>query len=83
MINIGIVQGEYTYVESAYEYVQQRDVKWIKHIPRTAFSQGALYEIGSAMSLFAVKKYEDEYLASLDKNFKKIPSSQTKKSMLQ
>lgn len=71
MINIGIVQGEYTYVESAYEYVQQRDVKWIKHIPRTAFSQGALYEIGSAMSLFVVKKYEDEYLAALDKNFKK------------
>ena len=71
MINIGVVQGEYTYVESAGEYVQQRDVKWIKHLPRTAFSQGALYEIGSAMSLFAVKKYADEYLAALDKDFKK------------
>lgn len=70
MINIGIVQGEYTYVESAREYVQQRDVKWVKHIPRTAFSQGALYEMGSAMSLFAVKKYADEYLAAMDKDFK-------------
>lgn len=70
MINIGIVKGEYMYVESAAEYVQQRSVEWIKHLPRTAFSQGALYEIGSAMSLFAIKKYADEFLATLDKNFK-------------
>ena len=58
------------YVESAAEYVQQRSVEWIKRLPRTAFSQGALYEIGSAMSLFAIKKYADEFLAALDKNFK-------------
>lgn len=70
MINIGVVKGEYMYVESAAEYVQQRSVEWIKHLPRTAFSQGALYEIGSAMSLFAIKKYADEFLAALDKNFK-------------
>ncbi|MDE7299648.1 MAG: restriction endonuclease, partial [Lachnospiraceae bacterium] len=71
MINIGIVEGEYQYVDSAQQYVQQRAVKWVKHIPRTAFSQGALYEVGSAMSLFAVKKYADEYLAALDKDFQK------------
>ena len=71
-INIGVVEGDYTYVDDAVEYVQQRKVKWIKHFPRTAFSQGALYEVGSAMTLFAVKNYADEYLASLDKNFKKI-----------
>lgn len=70
MINIGVVKGEYMHVESAVEYVQQRSVEWIKHLPRTAFSQGALYEIGSAMSLFAIKKYADEFLAALDKNFK-------------
>ena len=70
MINIGVVKGEYMYVESAAEYVQQRSVEWIKHLPRTAFSQGALYEIGSAMSLFAIKQYADEFLAALDKNFK-------------
>lgn len=70
MINIGVVKGEYMYVESAAEYVQQRSVEWIKRLPRTAFSQGALYEIGSAMSLFAIKKYADEFLAALDKNFK-------------
>lgn len=75
MINIGEVTGDYSYVSDAHEYVQQRDVKWLKHIPRTSFSQGALYEIGSAMTLFAVKNYADEFLAALDKGFKKRASA--------
>ena len=70
MVNIGVVDGEYTYVDSEKEYVQQRKVKWLKHLPRTSFTQGALYEIGSAMSLFMVKNYADEYLSALDKGFK-------------
>lgn len=71
MINLGIVESEYIYDGDAVEYVQQHKVKWLKHLPRTAFSQGALYEIGSAMSFFSVKNYADEYLAALDKSFKK------------
>ena len=73
MINIGEVAGEYEYAADAHEYVQQRSVKWLKHIQRTAFSQGALYEIGSAMSFFAVKNYADEFLAALEKSFTKTP----------
>jgi len=71
MINIGVVDGQYYYEPSAPEYVQQRKVKWLKHLPRTLFSQGALYESGSFMSLFLIKNYADEYLAALDNNFKK------------
>ncbi|SCY69602.1 restriction system protein [Lachnospiraceae bacterium XBB2008] len=75
MINIGIVESDYFYVPEAKaslgEYVNQRKVKWLKHIPRTMFSQGALYEAGSAMSLFTIKNYADEYLAALDDDFKK------------
>lgn len=71
MINLGEVTGEYSYVADALEYAHQRSVKWHKHIPRTAFSQGALYEIGAAMTLFVVKNYADEFLAALDKGFKK------------
>ncbi len=70
-INIGLIEGEYEYVPDATEYVQQRRVKWLKHLPRTFFSQGALYEVGSALSFFVVKSYADEYLAALDKNIKK------------
>ncbi|MGM9615391.1 MAG: restriction endonuclease [Oscillospiraceae bacterium] len=81
MVNIGIVTGEYTFVADAAEYVHQRSVKWLKHLPRTAFSQGALYEIGSAMSLFAVKNYADEFLAALDKNFSRIHDSEEDESV--
>lgn len=70
-INIGVIEGEYVYDETQIEYVQTRKVKWLKHLPRTAFSQGALYEIGSAMSFFSVKNYADEFLSALDKDFKK------------
>lgn len=70
MINIGEIIGDYVYEPDQSEYVQVRSVKWVKHIPRMAFSQGALYEIGSAMSFFAVKNYADEYIAALDKGFK-------------
>ena len=70
MINIGEVTGDYEYDDGQSEYAQMRSVKWIKHIPRTAFSQGALYEIGSAMTFFSVKNYADEFFAALDKGFK-------------
>lgn len=70
-INLGIIESEYIYNPNALEYVQQRKVKWLKHLPRISFSQGALYEIGSAMSFFSVRNYADEYLSALDKNFQK------------
>ena len=76
-VNIGVVEGDYNYDASQPDYVQTRKVKWLKHLPRTAFSQGALYEIGSAMSFFTVKNYADEFMAALDKDFKKNYSSDT------
>lgn len=74
-INIGTVEGDYFYEDNDGEYVQRRKVKWLKHIPRLSFSQGALYEVGSAISFFSVKNYADEFLSALDKDFKKTLSS--------
>ena len=74
-INIGTVEGDYYYEDNDGEYVQRRKVKWLKHIPRLSFSQGALYEVGSAMSFFTVKNYADEFLTALDKDFKKTAAS--------
>ena len=71
MVNIGRIESDYYYQESARNslggYVQQRKVKWLKHLPRTTFTQGALYELGSALSFFEVKNYSDEFLLALDK----------------
>lgn len=43
-----------------------RAVKWLLALPRTRFTQGALYEIGSAITMFQVKKYADEFRAALE-----------------
>ena len=73
MVNIGQVTGEYYYDEKENHYVNKRKVRWIKTLPRTAFSQGALYEIGSFLTLFKIKNYTSEFLSVLD--IKKIDIS--------
>ena len=68
-VYVGKVAGAYEYSpkrESGYPH--QRKVKWLADRPRTDFSQGALYEIGSAMSFFAVKNYADEFIAAAGGN---------------
>src|SRR5208283_838874 len=47
-------------------YPHTRAAKWIKAVPRTHFTQGALYEMNSAMSFFMIKHYSDEILATLE-----------------
>jgi restriction system protein len=64
-VHIARVQGEYRYDPTvSREYPNQRSVKWLVDLPRTNFSQGALYEIGSAMSFFQVKNYAEEFRAA-------------------
>jgi len=66
-VHIGEVVGDYQFsLEYDREYPNHRSVKWLKHIPRADFSQGALYEIGSALSLFQVKNYADEFIAAIE-----------------
>lgn len=66
-IHIGQVIGEYKYAPKIEEgYPNLRQVRWLRSFPRTYFTQGALYEIGSAMSLFQVKNYADEFRAALE-----------------
>jgi len=66
-IHLGRVEGEYRYDPTTEpDYPHVRAVKWLRAVMRTQFSQGALYEIGSAMSLFLVKNYADEFHAVLE-----------------
>ena len=73
-INIGIIEGEY-YFDPSYHFANQRKVKWLVHVPRTKFSQGALYEVGSALTFFALKNYADEFVSALGKDFSKSGSN--------
>jgi len=72
-IRLGRVTGEFQY-DPSLSYPQFRTVEWLKKFPRTQFSQGALYEIGSAMSFFQVKNYADEFQAALEGKAAPAPS---------
>ena len=65
-IYLGIIKSDY-YFSPGSQYDQRREVKWLKNLPRTVFSQGALYEIGSALTLFSIKNYAEEYLNAIEK----------------
>lgn len=66
-VNIGVVSGPYYYVDDAPTHPHRRGVRWQKlGIPRSVISQPALYEIGSAITLFRVRKHVAEFLAVLN-----------------
>jgi restriction system protein len=66
-IYFGEVTGGYRYDPSGDpHFPNRRPVKWLKSIPRTHFTQGALHELGSAMTLFQVKNYADEFRSALN-----------------
>lgn len=74
-IHIGRITGSYRYDPNIDRtYPNMRPVEWIRHFPRTRFTQGALYEIGSAMSLFQVKNYADEFIAALKDQSSTVPT---------
>ncbi len=66
MVNLGIVDGHCTFAPEANHesMLQRRKVNWITHLPRTTFSQSALHEIGSALTLFQVANNSDEFIAA-------------------
>ena len=66
-IHIGRITGEYEFnPKSDKNYSNQHPTEWLRSVPRTRFTQGALYEIGSAMTLFQVKNYSDEFMSVVD-----------------
>jgi restriction system protein len=68
-INLGIVEGSYIFNPEQH-YSHQRKVKWIKQISRDLFSPAALYEVGSAMTFFAVSSNANEFRAAINPVFK-------------
>ncbi|GAA4628655.1 restriction endonuclease [Cellulomonas oligotrophica] len=66
-INLGVVTGPYTYDASAPTHGHRRPVTWRKvSVSRTVFTQAALYEIGSLLTVFRIKGHSDEFRAALD-----------------
>ena len=63
----GEISGPYVYEpDASREYAHRRSVCWLSKLSRDAFSQGALYELGSALTLFEVKSFAEEFLRKFD-----------------
>lgn len=66
-INIGVITGGYAFDAAADTHRHRRPVEWKRiGVSRTVFSEHALYEIGSLLTVFAIRKHADEFRAVLD-----------------
>lgn len=62
-VNIGRVVGDYEWHPDALALPSRRRVEWLKvGVPRTDISRAARNEIGSALTLFRVRRHEAEFL---------------------
>jgi restriction system protein len=62
-LRLGRIVGDYEYRPDLMKgYPNIRKVEWVGERPRTDFSQTALYEVGSALSLFMVREHGEEIL---------------------
>jgi len=67
VIHLGEVVGEYQYSpQVSSSFPNQRKVKWLEHVPRKSFKQGALYQMGSLLTLFQIKNYTDDIFSILE-----------------
>ena len=58
----GEIAGPYVFdADGSEEFAHRRAVRWIGKMSRDALSQGALYEIGAALTLFEVKSFAAEF----------------------
>jgi restriction system protein len=66
VIHLGEVTGPYVFDPAVEpEYPNRRPVKWLRKVPVTAVTQGALSELGSALTFFGLKNFTDEWSALL------------------
>jgi len=76
-LHFGRIQGKYRYDPNTEPgYPHTRSVKWLRSVPRSQFTQGALYEVGSAMSLFLLKNYAEEFRSAVEGKATALPVTQ-------
>lgn len=65
-VNFGVVRSDF-YVEPGAEvHPNRRRIEWVQTgVPRDTFSQPALHELGSAVTLFQIKNHAAEFLSVL------------------
>lgn len=73
-LNFGVVTGEYEYRSDVPVHPHRRAVRWVKTgVSRGLFPQKALYEIGSALTLFRVKSNVAVFEGFLERGAENLP----------
>lgn len=63
---LGRVTGPYVYNPFLHDYgVDVRRVEWLRSVPISRFSEGALKELGAYLTLFQIDTHADEFFAAL------------------
>lgn len=61
-LNFGIVSGPYAYHADVPRHPHRRPVTWLQTgVPRDLFPKAALYELGSSLTLFRVRRHAHEF----------------------
>jgi len=82
-LNFGVVDSDFYVDLDAEIHRNRRKVKWTKiGVPRNEFSQSALFEIGSALTLFKVKNHSDEFQAFLANGEIIVPGTSNGESLV-
>src|SRR5699024_7987862 len=72
-MKIGVVTGDYELGETAKVHQHRRRVGWEQiGLSRTIFSQAALYEVGSFLTVFRVREHAAEFLAAISQEAKSL-----------
>lgn len=67
----GVVTGDYVFeLEDAADFPHRRAVRWMGAVSRDAFSQAALYEVGSVLTLFEVKTFAEEFIQKFEESLR-------------
>ncbi len=67
LVYVGKIASDYQYApETSKSFPQQRKLQWMGSFSPTKVSQGALYELGSALTLFQLRNYGEEFLQALE-----------------
>ena len=72
-LNFGVVDGPYEYHDNEPRHPHRRKVRWLRTgVARGLFPQPALYEIGSALTLFQVRKHDAVFRRFLDTSSEEV-----------
>jgi restriction system protein len=62
-VHVGRIDGDYYFAAEETSLRHRRPVQWLRTVPISNITQGALFELGAFLTLFKISKHADEFSA--------------------